>query len=254
MSQVMRTLVNDYQTNWPEQLPLVEFAMNSAISSSTDHAPFELNYGWMPHLIGGLQFESPREGVKQFIDNIKDILDKTFDKLITQRTCQATKANKQRREGQRFQVGDLVFLSTENLSLPKGRAHKLTLKYLGPYKVLKADHSSSTYKIELPPDLKARRIHDTFLEKVLKPHVENDPKLFPKHETRVHYDVGNEPDQEWVVISIEDHKWSPALMFKVHWELGDLTWEPLDVVEDLKALDDYLELEGVQEPSDLQRK
>jgi hypothetical protein len=43
-------------------------------------------------------------------------------------------------------------------------------------------------------------------------------------------------------------------MFKVHWELGDLTWEPLDVVEDLKALDDYLELEGIQEPSDLQRK
>jgi hypothetical protein len=70
----------------------------------------------------------------------------------------------------------------------------------------------------------------------------------------MHYDVGNEPDKEWVVSSIEYHKWSPVLMFKVRWELGDLTWEPLDVVEDLEALDDYLELEGVQEPSDLQRK
>jgi hypothetical protein len=26
MSQVMRTLVDNYQTNWPDQLPLVEFA------------------------------------------------------------------------------------------------------------------------------------------------------------------------------------------------------------------------------------
>ena len=34
-------------------------------------------------------------------------------------------------------------------------------------------------------------------------------------------------------------------MFKVRWELGDATWEPLDVVEDLEALDHYLELEGV---------
>lgn len=151
-------------------------------------------------------------------------------------------------------MGDLIFLSTENLSLLKGRAHKLTPKYLGPYKVLKADHLSLTYKIELPPDLKARWIHDTFHEKVLKPHIKNDPKLFPKCKTCVHYNVGNEPDQEWVVSSIEDHKWSPMLMFKVRWELGDLTWEPLDVVEDLEALDDYLELEGIQEPADLQRK
>ena len=94
MSQVMHMLVDDYQTNWLDQLLLVEFAMNSAISSSTDHAPFELNYGWMPRLIGGLQFESPREGMKQFVENIKDILDKTFNKPITQQTCQATKANK----------------------------------------------------------------------------------------------------------------------------------------------------------------
>ena len=53
MSQAMCTLVNDYQSNWPDQLPLVEFTMNSAISESTGYAPFELNYGWMPRLIGG---------------------------------------------------------------------------------------------------------------------------------------------------------------------------------------------------------
>jgi hypothetical protein len=155
MLQAMWALVDDYQTTWLNQLPLVEFAMNSSISASTGHAPFELNYSWIPRMIKGPEFNAPREGVKLFVQNIKDILDKTFDKLITQRTCQATKANKHRREGQGFKVGDLMFLSTENLSLLKGRARKLTPKCIGPYKVLEAKPSSSTYKIELPPDLKA---------------------------------------------------------------------------------------------------
>jgi hypothetical protein len=73
----MRTLVDDYQLNWPDQLLLVEFAMNSAINKSTGYAPFELNYRWMPKLIGGLDFESPREGVKQFVENIRNVLNKT---------------------------------------------------------------------------------------------------------------------------------------------------------------------------------
>ena len=155
MSQAMHMLVDNYQSNWLDQLLLIEFTMNSAISKSTSYAPFELNYRWIPKLIGGLNFESPRVGVKQFVENIRNLLDKTFDKLVTQCMHHAIKANRHHREGQKFQVGDLVLLLTENLSLPKGRAHKLILKYLGPYKVLVANHSSSTYKIELPPDLKA---------------------------------------------------------------------------------------------------
>ena len=141
----------------------------------------------------------------------------------------------------------MVFLSTENLSLQKGRACKLLLRYLGPYKVLLANHLSLTYKIELLPDLKVRWIHETFHQKVLKTHIENDSKQFP-------YDIGNDPSQEWVVHSIEDHKWSPGLMFKVCWELGNATWEPLDMVEDLEALDHYLKLEGVTRPVDLCRR
>jgi hypothetical protein len=89
---------------------------------------------------------------------------------------------------------------------------------------------------------------------VLKSYVENDIKRFLKCETRVQYDIGNNPDQEWAVHSIEDHKWSPGLTFRVRWELGDATWELLNAVKDLEALDQYLELEGVTRPSDLRRK
>ena len=70
---------------------------------------------------------------------------------------------------------------------------------------------------------------------------------------RVHLDIGNDPDEEYVVDVIEDHRWSPSLMFLVRWELGDSTWEPLEVVAELEALDRYLELEGVSDPLKLRR-
>jgi len=54
-------------------------------------------------------------------------------------------------------------------------------------------------------------------------------------------------------LCIEDHKWSPHLTFKVRWVLGHFTWEPLHVINDLEALDQYLELEGVTKPSKLRK-
>ena len=113
---------------------------------------------------------------------------------------------------------------------------------------------SSTYKLELLPDLQLQKIHDTFHEKVLKAYINNDDKKFPKHKTQVPYNISNNPEQEWVVENIEDHKWGPKLLFKVRWAIGDTTWEPLHVVNGLEALDHYLELKGVSRPSDLWRK
>jgi len=113
---------------------------------------------------------------------------------------------------------------------------------------------TSTYKIKLPPDLKARHVHDVFHEGVLRPYVTNDDAWFPKRETRVNVDIGTDLDEEWVIRSIEDHCWSPGLKFLVRWEMGDATWEPLKVVDELEVLDQYLELEGVNDSLKLHHK
>jgi hypothetical protein len=52
-----------------------------------------------------------------------------------------------------FQRGDLVYISTKNMSIPAGKAHKLTPKYVGPYKVDKVVKEGATYHIELPPEM-----------------------------------------------------------------------------------------------------
>ena len=102
--------------------------------------------------------------------------------------------------------------------------------------------------------IRARHIHNMFHESVLHPYVVNDDTRFPKRETCVNVNIGTDPEEEWVICSIEDHHWSPGLKFLVHWELGDTSWEPLKVVNELEALDHYLELEGVDSPYKLRRK
>jgi len=39
------------------------------------------------------------------------------------------------------------------MAMPKGRANKLVLKYVGPYKITKAIPSTSNYELELPIEL-----------------------------------------------------------------------------------------------------
>lgn len=92
----------------------------------------------------------------------------------------------------------------------------------------------------------------------LRPFIENDDTRFPRREARKYYDFGDDPDAEWVVASIEDHKWGNSERakpkFLVQWELGDQTWESLASCQDLAALDKYLELMGVESITDLPRK
>jgi len=65
IGQILRTLVRPDQTDWVDKIPLTEFALNSNISSSTGFAPFELNYGHMPMIIGGITpIEKAKPGVR----------------------------------------------------------------------------------------------------------------------------------------------------------------------------------------------
>ena len=89
---------------------------------------------------------------------------------------------------------------------------------------------------------------------MLRPHIVNDNTRFPKCKTRINVDIRTNLEEEWVIRSIEDHRWLPGLKFLVRWELGDASWEPLKVVDKLEALDHYLELEGVGNPFKLRRK
>ena len=249
VGQILRTLIKPDQTDWKDKIPMVEFALNSNLSSSTGFAPFELNYGFMPTLIGGITpMEKAKPGVRDFVNQALANLEAAHDAIIESRVTQTYHANKKRRAETPFAVGDKVYLSTENLELPKGRARKLMPKYIGPYEVTECHPSESRYNLELPTELKARRIHPSFHVSRLRAYIGNDDSVFPKRDVRAYYDFGNAEDNEWLVDDIVAHQWNGnKVSFLVQWNLGDTTWESYSECKDLEALDRYLELLGIDD-------
>ncbi|KAJ8583121.1 hypothetical protein M405DRAFT_707852, partial [Rhizopogon salebrosus TDB-379] len=73
-------------------------------------------------------------GVCVFTQRMKDTITGAHDALIAARVKGMALSNHKRKEAP-FIKGDLVYLSTENLSLPKGHARKLTPKFIGPFKI-----------------------------------------------------------------------------------------------------------------------
>ena len=116
-------------------------------------------------------------------------------------------------------------------------------KFIGPYKILKAMNNSSNIMLELPQEFKDRKINPMFHINLVRPYIKNNDILFPKRDTKVYYDFGNDKDQEWLVKEILAHKWTNIdLELQVKWTVGDITWELLSSCKDLEALDAYLEL------------
>jgi hypothetical protein len=151
------------QQDWTEKVPMVEFALNSAISSSSRFAPFELTYRYRPSMNLGITPEpSSTPGVKHFVARALQNLANAHDAIIESRVRQTHNANRHRREDDSFIVSDLVYVSTANLSLLKGQASKLLPKYVSPFKVLDMQPNTSNYKIELPTQLRAWNLHNQF--------------------------------------------------------------------------------------------
>ena len=137
-----------------------------------------------------------------------------------------------------------MYLSTKNLTIPKGRARKLVPKFIGPYKIIEENRETSSYKLELPENMS---IHPTFHVEVLRRHEPNDDNIFPHRDARAFYDVGNDEEVEWRVEEIDGHRWNGnRVEFHVRWTHDDATWESYTKCNTLSALDEYLRLQGVR--------
>jgi hypothetical protein len=254
--QILRSFVRPDQRDWAVHIPMVEFALNSSANKSTGFAPFELVYGYLPQMTVSLP-SSELPGVKTFAQRALDNIQAAHDAIIKSRVEQAVQANRHRRpDSPKLKKGDYAYLSTKDLNLPKGRAHKLLPTYIGPYEILEVFEDSSNYVLRLPPVLTQRNIFAKFHVSRLAPHEPNDSILFPGRAVEVFYDFGEDPEREYQVKEIVDHRWDDdnSLWFRVRWGLGDLTWEPLANVNDLIALDDYLIVQGVENVEELNRQ
>ena len=180
ITQILRTLVQPNQKDWVDKIDMVEFAINSSISESMGFAPFELSDGYMPSMMKEFRKdEAFARGIQSFATTAPQNLAEVHDTIIEARGLQAEKANKRRGEEPTIAIGDLVYLLTKNLNLPKGRARKLCPRYIGLYKVVETQPETSNYTLELPVALQGRWIHPKFHVSLLRPHHPSLDSEFP---------------------------------------------------------------------------
>ena len=143
---------------------MVEFAINSTISSSSGFAPFKLNYSYIPSINPGACPEpSSVSGVKYFVNKALQNLIEVHNAIIESRVCQTYNTNHWYAQSDAFETGNLVYVSILDLSLPKGHASELLPKYIGLFKVLDMYPEVSSYLVELPAQLMVCKIHNRFV-------------------------------------------------------------------------------------------
>jgi hypothetical protein len=128
------------------------------------------------------------------------------DAILEHRVDQTFHANRKCRESEIYAVNDRIYLSTQNLTLPKGRARKLAPRCIGPYRVTKAHNKASTVTLELPEYLKNWRVSPTFHTNLVRRYIVSNDDLFPKREAKSFYDFGANADEEWLVDEIIAHR------------------------------------------------
>ena len=120
--QILHSMILPDQKDWIEKVPMVEFMINSSMSGSTGFTPFELTYGYMPRMAQLEHGSAPKTvpGVQGFVRQARDNLAMALDAIIESHVIQTHHANKKRKDPPTLDVGELVYLSTKNLTLPKG--------------------------------------------------------------------------------------------------------------------------------------
>jgi hypothetical protein len=254
VSQILRAMIRPDQTDWVDHLPLAEFALKSCTSDTTGFSPFELNYGFTPRTMSLMTSPTMPEGVKIFADNARSNLEQAHDAIISARVRQAHYANKRRSNHPLYSVGQMVYLSTDNIQLPLHRARKLVPKFIGPFEIAEVHHDASVVRLNLPTELTRRNIHPKFHVSRIRPYRANDDSLFPNRAPVQFYDFGmtDSVETEEYVNEIVSHYWdNDSVLFLVRWTLGSSSWEPWEVVQDLEAIDTYFELQGVKDWQEL---
>src|SRR6266581_3513636 len=252
--QILHVMVRLDQHDWAAKLLMAEFTINVSSNTLTGFSPFELIYGHMPKMCLTAP-PSDYPGVNDFSQKVRDNLMVAHDAIIHNRAAQTIQANKKRCPDLPLKKGELAYLSMDKLNLPKGRAGKLKPSYIGPYKILEIFPETLNYVLKLPLQLEQCGIHPRFHVSRLTPHEPNNNTIFPGREANIFYDFGEDPDHEAQVHKILGHTWiQDAIWFKIEWELGDTTWEPLENCNDLIQLDKYLTLQNAADVEDLPKK
>ena len=139
LGALLRATVGKNLTDWDLCLPIVEFAYNRTVHSSTGKSPFEVVYGYNPTLPMELVAKPAAKdeslsGVERSRE-LQKLHQQTSEYLQKSQERQRLQGNKHKKT-RVFAPGDLVWIHLSRDRFPNKKSQKLSPRADGPFKVL----------------------------------------------------------------------------------------------------------------------
>ncbi|KAI6622526.1 hypothetical protein MCOR07_011848 [Pyricularia oryzae] len=247
VQQYLRAYIAFDQGDWPDHLGAAQLALNNRNSSVTGTSPNKLLLGFDIEAVPNAAppskapASSPKARATRFLEHLREGSELAQAAIAYNQQRQEAGANESRRPAERFRVGDEVFLNLRNIRTNRP-CRKLDYIY-GKYRVV-AVPTPLTVTLDVP-----RGIHPTFhvelveraasdpLPSQIRTDSRPDPELQPTEET-------GEPEEVWAVEAILAAKnrrgRGGGRQVLVKWQGYDNpTWEPLELMTDTRALDEF---------------
>lgn len=134
-------VTDDQQDTWDQYLPMLAFAYNTAVHSSTNTTPFEMIYGRQPKIPIDIFCEEKKVDLQltpdAYASHISKVLEDAYKRVRENTELKMSKAKIRHDRNVRaanFDVNDLVWVYDP--AKKPGRGRKFIKKWKGPYRVI----------------------------------------------------------------------------------------------------------------------
>ncbi|GAA5891825.1 hypothetical protein JCM5296_003241 [Sporobolomyces johnsonii] len=218
LEQYLRMYINYQQDNWEDLLPLAQYVYNDTLHSSTKMTPFFATYGFHPTFAVSLA-------------TLHQVLRHELG-LAAQRM--KTAYDRHRLEAPRFDIDDLVWLSSKNIATSR-QSQKLDHRFLGPYPIVEKI-GDSAYHLKLPDTV---RLHVVFHVSLLYPHSANP---FPDHlPTPPPLTIVNGQPELEVEMILDSQTYHGLLRYLVRWRGLSPREDSWELADNLANADDLVQ-------------
>ena len=237
----LRAYIDYSQSDWGPFLPAAQLALNNRESSAIGMSPFFLEHGYHvePFQVNQgtlLPEDSRAQAARTLLQHVQDTTVFTQAALAATQQRYEDSTNQQRRPAERFEVGDKVWLHLGHYKSPR------------PSKKLDAIHHKYTvtktigsHVVELDvPTAIFPRFHVDLLQRAYE-----DPLPGQRRDDAQPPPIQVAGEDEWEVQEILAGRWKKRGrgQFReglVRWKgYQELTWEPVEALQDLEALTSY---------------
>ena len=221
LQQYLRIFTSEKQNEWVSWLPLAQFSYNTKKQLSTEKSPFEVTRSYQPKM-GFEQRTTKAQAAEELTKQMEETLEQTKENIEKAKARMKHQADRHRSQAPDYEIGNKVWLSTENLKLTR-TSKKLTERWLGPYDITKRI-GDNAIELRLPRLMKIHPVVNISRVKLYKERLEGQPTFKPGP-----VQVTENKEIEFEVEAIMDSRWKEhCLEYLVHWKgysEEDHTWE-----------------------------